>query len=45
MQGTKNAPKKKAKYDRVQDLVDLGDGYDDSDAFIDNSEAVSNISY
>lgn len=25
----------------MQDLVDLGDGYDDTDSFIDNSEAVS----
>lgn len=27
--------------DRVQDLVDIGYGYDDEDSFIDNSEAVS----
>lgn len=25
----------------MQDLVDLGFGYDDTDSFIDNSEAVS----
>lgn len=27
--------------DRIQDLVDIGYGYDDDDSFIDNSEAVS----
>ncbi|KAA0722560.1 Ubinuclein-1 HIRA-binding protein [Triplophysa tibetana] len=31
----------KKKKDRVQDLVDIGFGYDESDSFIDNSEAVS----
>ncbi|XP_059189343.1 ubinuclein-1-like [Centropristis striata] len=31
-----NKPKKK---DRVQDLIDIGYGYDDEDSFIDNSEA------
>ncbi|KAM6956929.1 ubinuclein-2b isoform 2-T2 [Aplochiton taeniatus] len=30
-------PKKKKK-DRVQDLIDIGYGYDDTDPFIDNSE-------
>ncbi|XP_077461805.1 ubinuclein-1 isoform X2 [Stigmatopora argus] len=30
---------KKKKQDRLQDLVDIGDGYDDEDSFIDNSEA------
>lgn len=29
------------KKDRIQDLVDIGYGYDDEDSFIDNSEAVS----
>ncbi|KAM6971835.1 ubinuclein-1 [Aplochiton taeniatus] len=29
----------KRKKDRIQDLVDIGDGYDDEDSFIDNSEA------
>lgn len=38
-QGVK--PKKK---DRIQDLIDIGYGYDDEDSFIDNSEAVSSRS-
>ncbi|XP_077381589.1 ubinuclein-1 isoform X2 [Festucalex cinctus] len=29
----------KKKRDRVQDLIDIGYGYDDEDSFIDNSEA------
>ncbi|XP_061778827.2 ubinuclein-1 isoform X1 [Nerophis lumbriciformis] len=29
----------KRKQDRVQDLIDIGYGYDDEDSFIDNSEA------
>ncbi|XP_056442441.1 ubinuclein-1-like isoform X1 [Gadus chalcogrammus] len=29
---------KKRKKDRIQDLVDIGYGYDDEDSFIDNSE-------
>ncbi|XP_077935723.1 ubinuclein-1 isoform X4 [Gasterosteus aculeatus] len=33
-----NEPKKK-KQDRIQDLIDIGFGYDDEDSFIDNSEA------
>lgn len=36
LQGGK--PKKK---DRIQDLIDIGYGYDEEDSFIDNSEAVS----
>ncbi|XP_049576774.1 ubinuclein-1 [Syngnathus scovelli] len=31
--------KVKKKRDRVQDLIDIGYGYDDEDSFIDNSEA------
>ena len=31
---------KKKKKDRIQDLVDIGYGYDDEDSFIDNSEPV-----
>ncbi|KAG7265030.1 hypothetical protein CRUP_007249 [Coryphaenoides rupestris] len=31
---------KKKKKDRIQDLVDIGYGYDDEDSFIDNSEAM-----
>ncbi|KAG8014603.1 Ubinuclein-1, partial [Nibea albiflora] len=31
--------KSKKKKDRIQDLIDIGYGYDDEDSFIDNSEA------
>uniref|UniRef100_A0A8D3BIF7 Ubinuclein-1-like n=1 Tax=Scophthalmus maximus TaxID=52904 RepID=A0A8D3BIF7_SCOMX len=31
--------KPKKKKDRIQDLIDIGYGYDDEDSFIDNSEA------
>ncbi|KAG8145477.1 hypothetical protein E2320_012007, partial [Naja naja] len=30
---------KKRRKDRFQDLIDMGQGYDESDSFIDNSEA------
>uniref|UniRef100_A0A3P8X5B3 Ubinuclein 1 n=1 Tax=Cynoglossus semilaevis TaxID=244447 RepID=A0A3P8X5B3_CYNSE len=36
LQGLKERKKKK---DRIQDLIDIGYGYDDEDSFIDNSEA------
>ncbi|XP_041642245.1 ubinuclein-1-like isoform X2 [Cheilinus undulatus] len=35
----KYGSKPKKKKDRVQDLIDIGYGYDDEDSFIDNSEA------
>lgn len=31
---------RRKRKDRVQDLIDIGFGYDESDSFIDNSEAV-----
>jgi len=36
-----NTPKsgKRKRKDRVRDLVNLGDGYDEEDSFVDNSEA------
>ena len=42
LQGPKPGKKsKKQRFHHVSDMVDLGDGYDETDAFIDNSEAVS----
>lgn len=31
---------KAQKIDRIQDLIDIGYGYDEDDSFIDNSEPV-----
>ena len=39
---TKGKTGQKRKRDRVEDLVDLGDGYDLEDSFIDNTDAVRN---
>jgi len=43
LQGLKPAKKHKLNYRQkceIRDLVDLGDGYDETDTFIDNTEAV-----
>lgn len=43
LQGSKPGKKHKLNYRQkceIRDLVDLGDGYDETDTFIDNTEAV-----
>ena len=43
LQGSKPGKKHKLNYQQkceIRDLVDLGDGYDETDTFIDNTEAV-----
>ena len=40
-QAVKPAKQGKKARQRLDDLVDLGEGYDETDPFIDNSEAVS----
>ena len=45
LQKPKMGKKKRKNKEFLEDLVDLGDGYDESDTFIDNSEAVSILDF
>ena len=40
--GGKKTGSRKRRRDRVEDLADVGYGYDETDPFVDNSECVMN---
>ena len=47
VQSSKPGKKHKLNYRQkreIRDLVDLGDGYDENDPFVDNTEAVCSMS-